>query len=129
MDEKRIEYIRAKRFPLGICDAVVLVLAVVLTVVLLCTLYGEKGDGVEIVYGTERMVLPLSVDTRQRVGDCLTVTVKDGVCYVSESDCKNQTCVKTGKIGRIGETIVCAQNKVVITVIGYDGLVGSVGQG
>lgn len=128
MREEKIEYIRAKKFPVSVCDVIVLLTAVVLTVVLLFTLRSEKGNNVEIVYQNTRIVLPLSENTEKDVGGHLTVTIRDGYAWVSASDCKNRTCVHTGKISRVGESIVCAQNRVAVTVIGESKLAGSVGR-
>ncbi len=129
MDEKKIEAIRAKKFPLGALDIVVFAAAIALTVALFCTVFGEKGSGVEIVGADMRIVLPLGENATRKISDCLTVEIRDGSVRVIESTCKNKTCVKMGKIGRVGESIVCAQNGIVITVLGGGDLVGSVGKG
>lgn len=129
MNEKRLDFVRSRRFPFGIADAVIIVLCAALAVVLALTVFGEKGNFVEITYGAEREVLPLNVNVERMIGDCLTVAIENGSCRVIESDCKNRICVKTGTITRVGESIVCAQNGVVITVIGDNGLAGTVGGG
>ncbi len=129
MDEKKIDAIRSKKFPMGVLDVVVLAAAIALTVFLVCTVFGENGSGVEIVGADMRIVLPLGENATRRISDCLTVEIRDGCVRVSESDCKNKTCVKTGKVSRVGESIVCAQNGIVITVIGGGDLAGSVGKG
>lgn len=129
MNEKRIDFIRDRKNPFRIGDIAVFVLAVVLTVVLMFTVVGEKGDSIEILYDGERIVLPLYEDANHNVKGKLTVAVKNGKCSVVKSECRNKTCVKTGEIYRVGESIVCAQFGVIITVIGYDKLAGSVGRG
>lgn len=128
MNEKKIDYIRSKKFPMGVLDIVVFAAAIALTVALLLTINGKKGNGVEISYGGVTVTVSLENDCERRIGNHLTAVIKDGKCFVTESDCKNKTCVKTGKISRVGESIVCAQNGVVITVVGYNGLAGSIGQ-
>ncbi len=48
----------------------------------------------------------------------LTVTLtKDGVS-VTESDCPGQDCVHTGRITRVGQSIVCLPEQVVVTLEG-----------
>ncbi|MDD3363731.1 MAG: NusG domain II-containing protein [Syntrophomonas sp.] len=37
-----------------------------------------------------------------------------------ESDCPNQTCVKTGWLTKSGDKAVCIPSKVVITIAGYN---------
>jgi hypothetical protein len=44
--------------------------------------------------------------------------VKDGVIFVWESDCPNQICVKEGAISKSGQAIVCAPNKMTVTITG-----------
>ncbi len=129
MNESKIDYIKSKRQPFAWGDLIVLIVAVALTVTLAFTLTGEKGSGVEIICDGTRTVLPLGEDKRLNVGGHLTVTINGGKVSVTESDCRNLVCVRTGEISRIGESIVCAQYRVVITVIGFDGTAGTVGQG
>lgn len=129
MNERKIDNIRAQKYPWRIADVVLFAVAVALTVTLLLTLPAKKGNAVEISYGGERIELPLSKDARRDVGGHLSVVVKDGKAWVEDADCKNRICVKTGKISRVGESIVCAQNKIVITVVGKSSLAGTVGQG
>lgn len=128
MNEKKIDVLRARKFPFGIADGVLVLIVLVLTVVLLVSLYGKTGNSVVISYEGERTVLSLSQNTTRTVGGHLTVVVQDGKAWVSESDCAHRICVKTGAISRVGESIVCAQNKIVITVVGESNLAGTVGQ-
>ena len=44
------------------------------------------------------------------------VIIKDGVVFMNEADCKNQICVKSGKISKKGESIVCLPNKVIVEI-------------
>ena len=39
---------------------------------------------------------------------------------MTHADCPDQICVKTGSISRSGQSIVCAPNRVVVTVTGED---------
>lgn len=45
-----------------------------------------------------------------------TVKIENGSVYVYEADCKNQVCVKKGKINRKGETIACTPHKFLVEV-------------
>ena len=128
MNEQKIDYIRSKRFPFSVADIVILLLAVVLTVILSLTVAGKKGYSVEVVCDGSRTVLSLSENSELSVNG-VVVAVSGGKCRVSQSNCKNQTCVKSRAISKVGESIVCAQNGVVVTVIGFDGLAGTVGRG
>ena len=44
------------------------------------------------------------------------VKIENGSVYVYEADCKNQVCVKKGKISRKGETIACTPHKFLVEV-------------
>ena len=46
------------------------------------------------------------------------LTIKDGVAYMTYSECPDHTCERVGKIKFVGETIVCLPNKVAVTIIG-----------
>ncbi len=46
------------------------------------------------------------------------VEIAQGKARVVASDCPEQICVKTGRIDKIGDTIVCVPNRVVVRVIG-----------
>lgn len=48
----------------------------------------------------------------------MTVHIKDGYVWVTDSDCRDGTCEHTGKISRAGQSIVCLPNNVVITING-----------
>lgn len=129
MNAKKADAIRAQKFPFRIGDVAVLAVAVALTVALLCTLpSSEAGKGVEIAYAGAREVLPLDRNTERRLADHLTLVIEGGKAWVKDADCRNRICVKTGKISRVGESIVCAENKIVITVTGRSPLAGTVGQ-
>ncbi|MBO4693493.1 MAG: NusG domain II-containing protein [Clostridia bacterium] len=45
-----------------------------------------------------------------------TAVIKDGEVYMLEADCKNQICVRTGKISKRGECIVCLPNRVILEI-------------
>lgn len=57
-------------------------------------------------------------------GVTLKITVCAGCAYVSETDCSDRLCLNTGKISRVGETIVCAPAAVRLTVTDAKGGVG-----
>ena len=120
MNVDRAQIIRSRKTPFAAGDIIIFAAAVILTVVLVLTVVRKPGSGVEIACEDFRIVLPLDKDCERRIADHLTVTVSGGKCRVSESDCR--------EIGRVGESIVCAQYGVVITVIGESRVAGSVGQ-
>ena len=56
-----------------------------------------------------------SMDIR---GGVNKVVINDGKVSMTEADCPDELCVKTGKISRVGETIVCLPHRVVVEIKG-----------
>jgi len=49
------------------------------------------------------------------------VEIKDGSVSVTEASCKNQVCVRHGRVSRSGESIVCLPNRLVVRIeSGYE---------
>ncbi len=46
----------------------------------------------------------------------MVFTVADGTISVTESNCGDHTCIRTGAISRSGEVIVCVPNKAAVTI-------------
>ena len=46
------------------------------------------------------------------------VTIAGGKVTMTESTCKNQVCVDTGRIDQAGESIICLPNKLVVRIEG-----------
>lgn len=49
-----------------------------------------------------------------------TIVIKGGEVYMEHADCKNQICVREGKISHAGQSIVCMPNRVVVEIKGGD---------
>ena len=112
---------------------VLVMLSVLLIAVLLflCFLRGAASDPSEnrLVIRTSSEVLsyPLSVDRTVSLssdGYTLTVEIRDGRARVSDSDCPDKICQRTGWISRKGETVICAPAAVRLTVTDPKGGVG-----
>lgn len=54
------------------------------------------------------------------------IVVDNGNIYVSESDCPDKTCIKTGKISGSGKPIICMPHRleIVISTNKVDGFTG-----
>ena len=46
------------------------------------------------------------------------LVIDNGEAYMKYADCPDGTCVKTGRISRVGESIICLPNKLALTVRG-----------
>ena len=77
-----------------------------------------KSDGKTlIVKGNNSVIAEYPLDTDRHVelsGN--TFVRKSGTVYMSSADCKNQICVKTGKISKRGECIVCLPNRIILEI-------------
>ena len=81
--------------------------------------YGQKAvitvDGQ--LYGTYSLDENQTIEVGQD-GHLNKITIKDATVQMSYSDCKNQVCVKDGKISRTNQSIVCLPNKVMVEITG-----------
>jgi len=79
----------------------------------------STGDVVIYVDGNEYDRMPLSfnkeLDVRTDYG-MNHVVIRDGACYVSDADCANHICVKTGAISKGGSVISCLPHKLIIAI-------------
>ncbi len=104
--------------------AVVMFIALISAVIVYLT--HNKGDMAVIkVDGNIVSELSLSDNTTITIegyqGGSNTVSIIDGKAYVSEADCPDEICVKTGGISRAGETIVCLPHRVVVEIKSSNG--------
>ena len=111
----------------------VIVGAVLLTGVLLFAFMkrGERGDVVR-VYADDRLYTTLSladasgehrIETER--GVLILTLTEEGAC-VTYADCPDGVCVRTGRIAKSGESIVCVPLGIAVTVGEsiYDGVTG-----
>ena len=71
-------------------------------------------DGV--LYGT----YPLSVDTTVEIitdGGHNRLVIRDGTAFIGSATCPDGICAAHHPISRMGQSIVCLPNKVVVTVV------------
>lgn len=99
-------------------------------VVFFAALPGEVGQYVEISCpGSETVRYPLKTSRRVEIssrGYELCVLIDGGEVLVEHSDCPGGVCVATGRISKVGQSIVCAPGGVVISVVGGDGNVDGI---
>ncbi|MBQ3488004.1 MAG: NusG domain II-containing protein [Clostridia bacterium] len=60
-----------------------------------------------------------------------TLVIEGGQVWLSEADCPNLLCVKTGKIRYAGQSIVCLPHKLAVRIVGgaspLDAVTGGIG--
>jgi len=82
---------------------------------------GELGAAVQVVLDGEEIArYPLAKDRRVVIGeeDYNILVIQDGGASVTEANCGDHTCVRTGEIRREGEKILCLPHRLLIQVIG-----------
>ena len=88
----------------------------------------ESAVAVVSVNGKEIARLDLSKDTVLTVSEEYTaeICVEGGQVFIRESDCPGGDCVRTGKIGKKGQSIVCLPNKLTVRIEGgeLDAVIG-----
>ncbi|WP_419025086.1 NusG domain II-containing protein [Emergencia sp.] len=83
---------------------------------------GTQGQKVVVtvdgkLYGTYSLVENQTIEIQQN-NHLNKITIKDETVQMSYSDCRNQVCVKDGKISRTNQSIVCLPNKVMVEITG-----------
>ena len=96
-------------------------LCVALIIYAFLYLSSSEGDIVIVkVDGTVVKELPLNQDDEFTVsgfqGGINSIIIRNGSVLASDADCPDKLCVKTGKINRVGETIVCLPHRVVVEI-------------
>ena len=85
---------------------------------------GQGAWAVVTADGAEIARYPLDEDRTVRLGDGAgynILQISGGAAAVIEADCGDHTCIRTGKISREGERIVCLPHKLMIRIEGGDG--------
>lgn len=95
-------------------------LLVSVIVLLAVSLWRKEGARVRIEIDGELLAeYPLAIDAVYRLnGGTNELTIKDGLAYMSYSDCPDHTCENTGRVRMVGQTIICLPNRISITVVG-----------
>ncbi len=80
---------------------------------------GEKGKTATIkVDGEIKDTVSLTDEGYEKNINGVTISVADGEICVKTSTCKDKVCVRSGKISKSGEGIICAPNRVSIEING-----------
>ncbi len=79
----------------------------------------DKGTTVEIkVDGNPVEKLTLQGDYLEKEINGVTVCRENGEIYVKEANCPDKVCVRSGKISKTGEGIICVPNRVAVEISG-----------
>ena len=104
------------------CDIILISSLLIVALIVLAVTLITRVDGayVEIEQpGKPTVSYPLDVDAEYILnGGTNVLVIKDGEAYLTYADCPDHTCVNTGKIRFVGESIICLPNRISITVKG-----------
>ena len=94
--------------------------AVSLAVLLITTLTRRDGGYVEIEKSGKVIAsYSLSINAEYELnGGTNILVIENGEAYLKDANCPDKTCVKTGKIRYVGQSIICLPNEISITVRG-----------
>lgn len=100
----------------------IIILAVIAVIALVFFIPKGQGASAEIIYdGQTIRTLPLDsnvqITVSGKLGDSI-ICVQDGSIYIQSAPCHDNTCLKTGKINKTGECIICVPQRLVIKIIG-----------
>ena len=95
-------------------------LVVSLGVLLITTLTRREGGYVEVEQSGQIVATySLSIDGEYSLnGGTNILVIEGGAAYLKDANCPDKTCVKTGKIHYVNQSIICLPNEISITVRG-----------
>ena len=106
-------------------DIIIVLSVVVIGIVMLLALVFTQKSGEYVIVkmdGTEIARFELHSDTEYEIkgdhGERNLLVIKDGKAEIKEASCPDGLCVRTGKIDKEGQSIVCLPNKVVVEISG-----------
>ena len=70
------------------------------------------------VGGVEICRLPLQNDVIYKISESNTIEISGGSVRMIYADCPDKICMHTGRISKSGQSIVCAPNRVVVSITG-----------
>lgn len=118
-------------------DLIMIGVLIVMTALLFLGLFVFKKEGKLVVVSVDSVeVASFSLDKdlvyeiEGYNGGRNTLVIKDGVAYVKDSTCPDHLCEYMGKISKVGQSVICLPNRVVVEIRGsknaegYDAVVG-----
>ena len=96
----------------------VIIIVALVGIIFVTTASGNVTEVKITVNGEVYKEASLKSDKKQviKINDTNTVVIENGYVYMQDADCKDQLCVKQGKISNEGESIVCLPNKIIVEI-------------
>lgn len=108
-------------------DIILLILIVAAGLIISFGPLAKKAGGTDVrvtldgdTYGIYSLAEGRTI-TVEKDGHTNVIVIEDGTVHMESSTCKNQICVKHGKISLKGDSIVCLPNRVVVEIEGEGG--------
>ena len=122
MQEKEVNVEGKRRRLLADVILILVILAIGFSVFLIVRLTEDEGVMVSVRVGDgEEQLYSLSEDGEYVLnGGTNKLVISGGEAYMVEANCPDRTCVRTGKISKTGEKIVCLPNKIYISILGAE---------
>ena len=118
-------------------DLIMIGVLIVMTALLFLGLFVFKKEGKLVVVSVDSVeVVSFSLDKdlvyeiEGYNGGRNTLVIEDRVAYVKDSTCPDHLCEYMGKISKVGQSVICLPNRVVVEIRGsknaegYDAVVG-----
>lgn len=101
----------------------IILIVCIIAAIIVCGVFlrpSDKGQyAVVTVNGeqTARYNLSENIETDITGNGVNRLVIQNGEAYISYADCKTNVCVKTGKINKVGQSIVCLPHNLIIEII------------
>ena len=100
-----------------------LLLVGIITFIIWQFVYSDTGNFIMVeqrgeIIGTYSLDKDMTIPIKYRDDTVNVLVIEDGFAYMKEAECPDHLCIKQGKVNKLGQTIVCLPNKVVVTVVG-----------
>ena len=107
-------------------DAVLVLLCIIISaaVYFIINIYVKKDGAYAVVKVDGEIIRSLELNKNTSVivhgyqGGSNTIVVDNGQVYMTDADCPDKLCERTGRISRTGESIVCLPHRVVVEIQG-----------
>lgn len=96
----------------------IIIAVVIAAAVMLAIAFFSSGEASRVIIKQDDKILYNQSIDQNVIFDTGTnvIVIKDKTVQVESADCKNQDCVKHGKISKKGESIICLPNKVIVEI-------------
>jgi hypothetical protein len=113
-----------KKF-LNLKEAAIIAIILIICFLALFIVNSGKNGKYAVISSDGNEILRLELDKdRQNItvanAENIVFEVKDGAIFVTETDCHDKICLKTGAVSKNGQSIVCLPKKITVKIIGED---------